>query len=232
MRRRSVYMKSPISITISASVRSPDIAALARAAGWGGSEKLFCTINAGVDVSTLTIQGIPDYLLTLQVRGRVGGTFNGGTGLVALSKFNLDNAGGTIFGGGGKGGQGGSITIFRGTGYTATGSGGAGGRGAGFDGSQPPAMLGAASGDAGTNNAVGGPVIGGTAEARAYGGAGGAGGAIGVQGGTGAFGTYSGTVAQDPFYTTPPAGDLAGYAIDGWANVNVLAAGSILGRTR
>lgn len=232
MRRRPPFIKGPVYITIAASVRSPDIRALAISAGWQSYEAIYCTINAGVDVSSLVIQNLPDYLLTLQVRGRVGGTFNGGTGLVALSKFNLDNAGGTIFGGGGRGGQGGSITIFRGTGYTATGSGGAGGRGSGFDGSQPPAMLGVMSGDPGTNNAVGGPVIGGTAEARAYGGAGGVGGAIGVQGGTGAVGTYTGTVAQEPFYTTPPAGDLAGYAIDGWANVNVLAAGSILGRTR
>ena len=43
-------------ITIGASVRSPDIAALARSAGWNGSGRIVCTINAGVDVASLNIQ--------------------------------------------------------------------------------------------------------------------------------------------------------------------------------
>ncbi len=218
-------------ITIAASVRSPDIRALAISAGWVGYEQLYCTVNAGVDVATLTVANIPDWLLTLVVRGRVGGTYNSGTGLVATSKFNLDNAGGVIFGGGGEGGTGQNVTIFRGTGYSGTGNGGSGGLGAGFNGSNPPVMLNATSGSSGTSQSVGGPAIGGSTQGIAYGGSGGWGGAIGVQGSGGYDGSTSGSF-ESQYRTGPSSGSLAGYAIDGMANVNILAAGSILGRTR
>jgi hypothetical protein len=229
--RNIIMSGGSVAISISANVRSPDIAAMARARGWNGSGLIICTINAGVDVATLTVANIPDWLLKLVVRGRVGGVYNGGTGIVASSKFYLDNAGGIIFGGGGQGGAGQTVTIFRGTGYSGTGSGGTGGIGAGFNGANPPVMLSASSGSSGTSQSVGGPAIGGSTQGTAYGGSGGSGGAIGVQGSTGYDGSTSGSF-ESQYRTGPASGSPAGYAIDGIANVNILAAGSILGRTR
>ncbi|WP_182342556.1 hypothetical protein [Comamonas koreensis] len=231
MAYRPPLIKGPVYITIAASVRSPDIRALAISAGWVGFEALYCTINAGVDVATITVANIPDYLLTVINRGRIGGVYNSGTGLVASSKFNLDNAGGVIFGGGGQGGTGQTVYIFRGTGYSGTGNGGSGGIGAGFNGADPPVMLNAGSGNSGTSQTVGGPAIGGSTQGIAYGGSGGSGGAIGIQGATGNDGSTSGSF-ESQSRTGPATGSLAGYAIDGIANVNILAAGSILGRTR
>jgi len=231
MMRNLLMSGGSVAISIAANVRSPDIAALARARGWNGTGQIICTINAGVDVATLTVANIPDWLLKLVVRGRVGGVYNGGTGIVASSKFYLDNAGGIIFGGGGQGGTGQSVTIFRGTGYSGTGNGGSGGTGAGFNGANPPAMVSASSGSSGTSQTVGGPAIGGSTQGVAYGGSGGAGGAIGVQGSGGYDGSTSGSF-ESQYRTGPSSGSLAGYAIDGIANVNILAAGSILGRTR
>lgn len=231
MAYRPPLIKGPVYITISASVRSPDILALAISAGWVGYEQLYCTVNAGVDVATLTVANIPDYLLTIVNRGRIGGVSNGGTGLVASIKFNLDNAGGIIFGGGGQGGQGQSVNIFRGTGYVAVGTGGSGGSGAGFNGANPPVMLTASSGSSGSSQTVGGPNIGGTTQGTATGGTGGAGGTIGMAGNNGGSASTSGSFETSTYYGTT-TGEPAGYAIDGIANVNILAAGSILGRTR
>ena len=42
-------------IVISATVRSPDIRALALAAGWDGAGQIECVINAGVDVAALSL---------------------------------------------------------------------------------------------------------------------------------------------------------------------------------
>jgi hypothetical protein len=231
MMRNLLMSGGSVAISIAANVRSPDIAALARARGWNGTGQIICTINAGVDVASLSISGIPHYCLTIINRGRIGGLYNSGTGLVALSKFNLDNAGGIIFGGGGQGGTGQGVTIFRGTGYSGTGNGGSGGTGAGFNGANPPVMVSASSGSSGTSQTVGGPAIGGSTQGVAYGGSGGAGGAIGVQGSGGYDGSTSGSF-ESQYRTGSSSGSLAGYAIDGIANVNILAAGSILGRTR
>lgn len=231
MAYRPPLIKGPVYITIAASVRSPDIRALAISAGWIGYEPLYCTVNAGVDVATLTVSNLPDYLLTLVNRGRIGGVTNSGTGLVASIKFNLDNAGGTIFGGGGQGGQGQNVNIFRGTGYAAVGTGGSGGLGAGFNGANPPVMLPAGSGSSGSSQTVGGPSIGGSTQGTATGGTGGTGGAIGVTGNSGGSASTSGSFESSTYYGTT-TGEPAGYAIDGIANVNILAAGSILGRTR
>ena len=231
MAYRPPLIKGPVYITIAASVRSPDIQALAISAGWVGYEPLYCTVNAGVDVATLTVANIPDYLLTVVNRGRIGGVSNGGTGLVAAIKFNLDNTGGIIFGGGGQGGQGQNVNIFRGTGYVAVGTGGSGGSGAGFNGANPPVMLTASSGSSGSSQTVGGPNIGGTTQGTATGGSGGSGGAIGMAGNNGGPASTSGSFETSTYYGTT-TGEPAGYAIDGIANVNILATGSILGRTR
>ncbi|MCD2168062.1 hypothetical protein LPW39_23350, partial [Comamonas koreensis] len=111
-----------VSMAIAASVRSPDIAALARARGWNGSGQITCTINAGVDVASLNIAGIPHDRLTIINRGRMGGVVNGGTAIYTRIRIRIDNTLGTIFGGGGAGGNGAWKAIFRGTGYVATGN--------------------------------------------------------------------------------------------------------------
>jgi len=216
--------------TIAASVRSPDIAALARSAGWNGSGRIVCTINASVEVATLNITGIPHDCLTIINKGRIGGVINGGTGLYTRTRIRIDNSAGTIFGGGGLGGQGQSVTIFRGTGYTATGSGGAGGNGAGFNTSGTPVMQGVVAGASGTSQTVGGPSIGGTTQGTATGGTGGTGGAIGVAGQVGGTASASGTY-ESINYTppTPAVGAAAGAYLDGSSYVTWIANGSRLG---
>lgn len=228
--QKLVMSGGSVSITIAASVRSPDIAALARSQGWNGVGMITCTVNAGVDVASLSISGIPHDCLTIINKGRIGGVFNSGTGLYTRTRIRIDNSAGTIFGGGGLGGQGQSVTIFRGTGYTATGSGGAGGNGAGFNASGTPVMQGAASGSSGTSQTVGGPSIGGTTQGTATGGTGGSGGAIGVAGQVGGTASASGTY-ESINYTppTPAVGAAPGAYLDGSSYVTWIANGSRLG---
>lgn len=216
------------SLTIAASVRNPDVYALATAAGWSGSGLIRLTINAGVDVATLTIpNSIPSGLLTIINNGRIGGVLNGGTALTVRSNATVINNG-TIFGGGGNGGAGAWKAIFRGTGYVATGSAGSGGNGAGFTSSGSVAMVGQTSGTAGSPQTIGGPSIGGTTQGTATGGRGGDGGAIGVQGQPGNYGTTSGTF-ESQSDGTPGAGGAAGNYIDGNVYVAWQVPGTRLG---
>ena len=217
-----------VNLTIAATVRSPNIAALAAAQGWNGSGAITLTINAGVDVATLTIpNSIPSGLLTIINNGRIGGVFNSGTALTVRSNTTVINNG-TIFGGGGKGGNGAWKSIFRGTGYVATGNAGIGGDGAGFSTSGSVSMVGPTSASAGTTRTIGGPSIGGTTQGTATGGSGGAGGAIGVQGQPGSYGTTSGTF-QTQSDGTAGAGAAAGNYIDGNAYVTWQVPGTRLG---
>ena len=232
MRIRKRYIKGPVYLTIAASIRSPDIRALAISAGWQGYEPIYCTINAGVDVVTLTVQNLPDHLLQLINKGRIGGVVNGGTGLLASCKFSLVNTGGIIFGGGGDGGDGGSAWArYTAGGGTVDASGGRGGGGAGFNTAGALTFVNSSAGDTGQYSEYSGAVLGGDSRPWARGGSGGSGGAMGANGSPGNTGDYGGSAAAGS-RNTGQGGVLAGYAIDGWANVNVLAAGSILGRTR
>lgn len=230
MAYRPPLIKGPVNITIAASVRSPDIRALAISAGWVGYEPIYCTINAGVDVSNLTISNIPNGLLTLINRGRIGAEINTAFGIYTRVNIAIDNAGGTIFGVGGRGGNGGALQIANGfdTSYTAVGFSGNGGRGAGFNTVSTGALtlLNAVSGEGGSTASTGGPSTGGSITTT--GGSGGPGGALGQSGQAGNPGTATGNYVL--LQTFPPSvGGPPGNYIDGNAYVTWLATGTRLG---
>ncbi|MEG0976458.1 MAG: hypothetical protein RSF42_17300 [Comamonas sp.] len=228
MAYRPWLIKGPVYITIAASVRSPDIEALARAQGWNESGLIICTINSGVDVATLSIPStIPNGVLMIINNGRIGGVFNSGTALTVRTNITVVNNG-TIFGGGGKGGNGATKYIFRGTGYVANGYGGSGGDGGGFSPAGAVTLLPWAYGQLGTSQTVGGPSLGGSTSGTATGGRGGNGGAIGVAGATGSYGTTSVTFDTQND-SAVGVGKAAGNYIDGNAYVTWLATGTRLG---
>ncbi|MBF5006015.1 hypothetical protein [Diaphorobacter caeni] len=215
-------------ITISASVRSPDIAALAAAAGWRGGQILL-RVNAGVDVAGLVIPAtIPNDCLTLINRGRIGGMINGGKGLQTTNRITVDNAGGTIQGSGGQGGSGGTIRIGGTEGYSALGSPGNGGNGAGFSTSSAITLLAPTAGSAGTTMQLGGPTIGG-GNGSSTGGRGGNGGAIGAAGLSGSAASITQYYTSSTIITNGGAGGAAGAAVDGDSKVTWIALGTITG---
>lgn len=219
-----------ITVTITASVRSPDIAALATAQGWRGTENITLVINAGVDVATLQISGIPDDRLHIINNGRIGGVFNSGTGLYTRTRVLVTNNG-TVFGGGGKGGNGGSAGYIYTGGYSDTAFGGVGGNGAGFSASGSVTMVAKDTNPAPTNGtytSYGGAIFPGDTRPWAQGGVGGNGGDIGVAGSNGTGAASGGTGATSPQPGSPPAA--AGYYLDGSAYVTWLATGTRLGR--
>lgn len=228
MAYRPTYPKGPVSLTITASVRSPDIRALAISAGWIGFELLYCTVPAGVDVAALNISNIPHDLLTLIVRGRIGGTIGGAPGIYTRIRIKIDNAGGTIFGVGGRGGNGGSWLIRNpnAASYMAAGDGGSGGAGAAFSASGSVELLAARPGDSGRTEALSGPSVGGLGSST--GGSGGSGGNIGQAGSSGQSGSASGNYTLVQVYQ-PTDGQPAGNYVDGNAFVTWLAPGSRLG---
>ncbi|ULR87371.1 hypothetical protein [Comamonas sp. B21-038] len=228
MAHRPFLLKGPVYITITASVRSPDIRALAISAGWVGYEPLYCTINAGVDVAALSIANIPSGLLTIINRGRIGAMVGGAFGLYTRTLINIDNAGGTIFGAGGTGGAGGSLRIQNpnSPSFYAAGDGGAGGAGAGFSTISTLTLQPASNGDPGRSETLGGSSVGGIGVST--GGRGGNGGPIGQSGASGESGTASGNYNLIQVFS-PGAGQPAGNYVDGNAYINWLATGTRLG---
>ncbi len=217
-----------VSITIGATIRSPDIAALARARGWNGYSPIICTINSGVDIATLSISGIPHDCLTIINRGRVGGVLNGGTALYTRTRIRIDNTSGTVFGGGGLGGGGGSYLIQNpnSSSYRASGNGGSGGNGAGFSSSGVVTMSNAQSGFSGSSQQLGGPSTG--SLGVSYGGRGGYGGSIGQAGSIGSDGSASGNYTLIQVYQ-PSRGQPAGLYVDGASFVTWIVEGIRLG---
>ncbi|UXC20152.1 hypothetical protein [Comamonas squillarum] len=216
-------------ITIAATVRSPNIAALARARGWNGYGQIICTINPGVDVATLSISGIPhDCLTLLNHGGRIGGVLNGGTAIYTRTRIRIDNTGGTIFGGGGFGGGGGSYLIQNpnSSSYRASGNGGSGGNGAGFSSSGVVTMSNAQSGSSGSSQQLSGPSTG--SLGTSYGGRGGYGGSIGQAGTIGFDGSASGNYTLIQVYQ-PSQGQPAGLYVDGASLVTWIVEGTRLG---
>lgn len=229
MMRNLLMSGGGVAITIAANVRSPDIAALARARGWNGTGQIICTINSGVDVAALSISGIPHDCLTIRnPGGRIGGVVNGGTAIYTRTRIRIDNTSGTIFGGGGAGGNGAWKAIFRGTGYVGTGNGGSGGSGAGFNNSGTPVFVWQTSGNPGTSQTVGGPSIGGSTQGVATGGRGGDGGAMGMPGASGSYGSTSGTFDSQSDGAIGMGG-AAGAYVDGNSFVTWIANGTRLG---
>lgn len=229
MRIRKRYIKGPVNISITASVRSPDIRALAISAGWAGYEAIYCTILAGVDVAALNISNIPSGMLTILNRGRIGGLVDGTPGLYTRIAINIDNAGGTIFGNGGTGGIGGTLLIQNPSSPTfyATGTPGNGAAGAGFSNTGILTLVAAQSGSSGSSQTLGGASTGGPMGVST-GGRGGNGGAIGQPGESGQSGTATGAYNLIQIYQ-PEAGLPAGNYVDGQAYINWLATGTRLG---
>lgn len=216
-----------VSITIASSVRSPDIAALAYAAGWDGSGKIECTINPGVDVSQLSITGLPANTLTLINNGTIGAPA-GGTGLYVRSAIAVRNNG-TIFGGGGDGGSGGNAWVRYSTNpETIYGYGGAGGWGAGYTVSGAVSMASAQSGQPGSYGVYSGVVVGGQINPWARGGTGGTGGAIGEFGNAGSAGTVGGSYGASSV-SPGNSGWPPGRYVDGNSYITWLANGVRLG---
>lgn len=229
MARMIVAAGGNVSITIAASARNPDIAALARAVGWNGSGNITCTVNSGVDVASLSISGIPHDRLTIINKGRIGGIVNGGTGIYTRVRIRIDNSAGTIFGGGGKGGTGGGASVwltYDPINYKADAFGGSGGNGQGFSTSGSVTLVGATGGAAGT---TGYTERSGSGTATAYGGTGGTGGAVGQAGGPGSSGSYTGTGGYGGNYLAGGAGIAAGAYVDGNSYVTWVANGTRLG---
>ena len=216
-------------VPIAASVRAPDVRALAIAAGWSGAGQIELRIGAGVDVAGLVIPAtIPDYCLTLIIRGRVGGMINGGKGLQTASRIYVDNLGGTTQGSGGGGGLGGTTRIDGSEGYSALGSPGGPGNGAGFSSSGTVTLLAATNGTAGTTAQIGGPTIGG-GNGTSTGGTGGNGGAIGVAGQGGGPASITQYYTNSIVITNGGNGGAAGAAVDGDSKVTWLSLGTITG---
>lgn len=218
-----------ILVTISANVRSPNIAALALAAGWNGTSTFTVIINSGVDVASLNIAvaNIPHDTLTIVNNGRIGGVINSGDAITTTSRIKITNNG-TIFGGGGQGGSGQRVTLYyRSDSVPVIGYAGNAGNGAGFNTSGTLAFLNQTAGQAGTSETYTGPTFGETPP-TATGGTGGAGGAMGQAGGNGGFGLSSGTYTTQQL-SGPTNGSAAGRYIVGNALVTWLANGTRLG---
>jgi hypothetical protein len=227
MARMLMCASRTVRVTIASSVRSPNIAALAIALGWDGNSQIELVINSGVDVATLSISGIGANLLHIIVNGRIGGVFNGGTGLYTRTPIRITNNG-TMFGGGGAGGTGGGAWVQY-HGSSGGASGGGGGQGQGFSASGTVTMLGSTGGGRGSDYQYQGAIFPGDTAPSASGGWGGSGGAIGQPGFSGGWGGVGGSATASE--TTPPGdGQPAGYYVDGNAYITWLATGARLGR--
>ena len=220
---------------IAASVRNPDVRAIALAAGWSGAGPLVLTINAGVDVANLIIPAtIPNNCLTIVNNGRIGGmaggTYQQSSGLVALSRISVDNRG-QIFSAGAQGGNGGDA-YFQWASNTprVTAYGGGGGTGAGFSTGGAVALVVAQAGAAGTYQVYDGDVLGGQTRGWAQGGKGGTGGAIGAAGGNGEIGTFfKGSALEASTSGGIPTPSAANPAVQGNSLITWISLGTITG---
>lgn len=227
MATRMLMTAPSTSVVISASVRSPDVQALAVAAGWSGVGTIALTINSGVDVATLSIPStIPAGVLTLTNNGRIGGVVSGGTGLTVRTNITVINNG-TIFGGGGDGGDGASAEVYAFS-TTTSATGGTGGKGEGFSASGAVAMAARTSGGSGKTVEYSGAIAGGTRPYATSGG-GGVGGPIGERGVDGNTGSWGGSNATGGRVYAFQSGKPAGNYIDGNAYVTWLPKGDVRG---
>jgi hypothetical protein len=223
-----------ILVKIAASVRAPNIAALATAQGWDGSQLIQVTINSGVDVAALSISGIGANLLHIINNGRIGGIRGvgngdaGGTGLYTRTPIRITNNG-TMFGAGGSGGRGEGAAIAKNGSYLEA-TGGYGGFGAGFRDQTTVVFDASISGGSGMNVAYEGAIGGGQERPYANSAGGGAGGAMGQPGGSGSSGAGYGGSYDGGSIIPGQSGGLAGYYVDGNAYITWLVTGTRLGR--
>ena len=227
--RRATASSSAVEIAIAASVRSPDIRALAIAAGWQTGQRINCTIRPGVHVPALTVQNLPHDALTLIINSAsVGGIVNGGTGLTVIGqRISVDNRNGLIFGAGGAGGAGGAANATQSGGGSISIGGGGGGYGEGYTASGAISLLAAAPGSAGGYQNYTGVKYPADQAVWVRGGTGGSGGAAGAKGSTGGAGDWGGTGSG--FGAGGVGGQAAGLAVSGNSLVNWLALGTIKG---
>ena len=222
-------------LIIGASVRNPDVRALALAAGWNGYGNIELRINAGVDVANLIIPAtIPNNCLTIVNNGRIGGmaggTYQQSSGLVAQTRISVDNRG-QIFSAGAQGGNGGDA-YFQWASNTprVTAYGGGGGTGAGFSTSGAVALVAAQAGVVGTYQVYDGDVFGGQERGWALGGKGATGAALGSSSANGEAGTfYKGSALEASTsggIPTPPA---ANPAVQGNSLITWISLGTITG---
>ncbi len=220
-----------VTVTIAANVYRPNIRALALAQGWDGGSPIELVVNAGVYVVALEIANVPHDVLTLTNRGTIGGAMGGiTTGLYTRVRIRVANQG-TIFGCGGLGGVGSSVSVCWG-GACHSASGGSGGLGGGFWTPNSWTTINyqqqgspGATGEVNSRPSSGYP---GDNGSDLYGGDGGNGGAVGQVGEGGgserAYGSYD-------WYnnTWPGPGGAAGNYLDGNAYVTWIATGTRLG---
>ena len=218
---------------------SPNIPSLLSAAGWVGVAQPVRIVNTGL-LNTLvlpsSLAGASLYVF-LGAASLTGGVKSGGTAIRTQVPVTIERLG-KIYGGGGKGGDGGaSWAAYDPPTYTyayAGAAGGAGGAGQGFDSASALTISdAAAAGPASTNTVTGSDGFGGGAKVTTVeGGVGGSGGAWGVAGSAGGTGGWSGDAPSRSGQDLGYAGGLAGYYIDGNDLVTWVGAGDCRGRVK
>lgn len=230
--RRLLITRRAATVVIAANVFKPNIKALATAQGWDGYGNVDVVINSGVYVVALEIIDMPHDVVTITNNGIIGGTIHSdGTGMYIRNRIRVINNG-TIFGCGGTGGVGSSVSVCWG-GACHSASGGDGGIGAGFytTNSWATVLYRATGlpGVAGQNDHRPSSGYPGDSGSDIVGGTGGTGGSIGVAGSPGgdaqAYGSYD-------YYNATVAGSgaPAGYYINGNSFVTWLVNGNRYGR--
>lgn len=236
----TLHAPLPVHVLDISNTVKPDIVALLSAGGWFGKQQQLRIVNNG-KVNTLDIPASldgADITLVNASAGLIGGVYNGGTAIKTRAHIKIDNAG-SINGGGGRGGSGGSTVVqFQAPTYipaVGRGYGGAGGDGQGF-GESNLTIYARSLGAAGTSTGViygsrsGGGFGGGAEWAQAYGGGGGPGGDWGLSGNFGGFSRVSGVGGYVSGGVNPgPSGQRAGYYIDGNSYVTWINTGTRLG---
>ena len=227
------YGKSnAFTLNITTSVASPDIHALAIAAGWNGSGPLIVNFNCPY-VNSLRLDGSKTFpgglVLNIAAGCLIGGVINGGTAIYTRVPVTINNAG-TIAGGGSKGGTGQQTYVRYSTDPTfVVGQGGQGGSGQGFNTTSTLVIGAAGYGFSGNTANYTGDVVG--AAPWASGGTGGAGGNWGNAGATGVSdGSWGGNYSSAGEYSAATVGAAAGLYIDGNAFVVWGTTGTRLGR--
>lgn len=227
VRRTSAAYSPPVQVFINASVRSPNLAALAAAAGWVTPRRVNFIIAPGVNVAALAVSGFAHDVVSIVNQGTIGGVIGAGVGItVAGQRISIQNSG-TIFGGGGYGATGGSANATQSGGGVVSATGGAGGYGAGFSSSGAVSLLPANPGSAGSFDQWSGAIFPGNARVYAQGGTGGTGGAVGAVGGAGSPGTWGGTGTGTGYPAEAPGNP--GAAVNGNSLVTWITLGTILG---
>ena len=227
------YGKSnAFTLNITTSVASPDIHALAIAAGWNGSGPLIVNFNCPY-VNSLRLDGSKTFpgglVLNIASGCLIGGVINGGTAIYTRVPVTIYNNG-TIAGGGGKGGTGNwTFARYSNDPTNVNGPPGAGGNGQGFANTSATSVTAAQLGFYGTTAYYSGDTVG--AAPWASGGTGGNGGNWGIAGAVGqSNGDWGGNYSAGGVATPATAGAVAGLYIDGSNFASWGSIGNRLGR--